>query len=116
MSDENQSQESVQILLSACKSLVKSCDRQNKQIERLLRRPPLQRLYVTKAEAACLLGISTRKLDRWIDEGCVSTVRDSKAVMLSVRELESLPLVKRKGGLPQRELAMDLDGNEACHV
>jgi dephospho-CoA kinase len=95
MSDKQYTSEDIQALCNACSSLIRVAREQRKQIDRLIQRPPLQRLYVTKNEAAAMSGISTRKLEGMISEGALSTVRDSRAVMIKVEELKNLPMFKR---------------------
>lgn len=106
MTDRPISETDIQILCSSISDLIEKISKQSKLIEKLIEQPSinLDRLYVTKIEAAWLLGVSVRKVERMVKEGNLSTVRDSRSMMFSVEELRSLPLCRLKKDGSQFEL------------
>ena len=115
MSDKEYTSEDIQALCNACSRLVKATQDQSKRIDELIKKPPLKRLYVTKGEAAELSGISTRKLEGMIAAGALPTVKHSRSVMIRLKDLENLPTLKNRGGIPQEALPL-LEKNEAPHA
>lgn len=70
-----------------------------KRMDEILKAPPMSREFLNRAEAALVCGVSVKKIDRWLADGTLLRVRDSKTPLIPVVAIKAIPLVRRKGGV-----------------
>lgn len=88
-------------LLFQLRPLVQKIEAHEKQMDELLKAPPMSREFLHRSEAALVCGVSVKTIDRWVARGTLPRVRDSKVPLIPVAAIRNIPLVKRNGGVDQ---------------